>query len=289
MDYRLEDLLDIPLIQGLQEKLNLLYSFPSAIIDNDGKILTAVAWQDICTKFHRTHPECEKKCIKRNQFLLKHIRENNPVASFQCPYGMIDNATPIIIDGHHMGGFFTGQFFHENPDLEFFKNQAKKYGFDEKAYLKAVEKVPVFTKERLTIYLDLITGFIEIIANLGLENLKESKIIKAIKESEERNRAIMQNTNDWIWETDEQGKYNYCSKRIENILGYTVDEVIGKSPFDLMPNEEGERVKAIFQQHIETKSPIVELENWNLHKNGHLVCMLTNGSPKFNGTGNIVG
>jgi hypothetical protein len=63
MEYTLEDLINIPLLQNLQEKLNVIYSFPSAIIDNNGKVLTAVAWQDICTKFHRIHPECEKECI----------------------------------------------------------------------------------------------------------------------------------------------------------------------------------------------------------------------------------
>ncbi len=111
MDYRLEDIIDIPLVRGLQEKLNLLYSFPSAIIDNDGKILTAVAWQEICTKFHRTHPQCEKECIKSNQYLLKHIQEAKTEVSHQCPCGMIENATPIIIDGNPVGGFFTSQFF----------------------------------------------------------------------------------------------------------------------------------------------------------------------------------
>ena len=43
MEYRLEELIDIPLLQDLQDKLNVIYSFPSAILDNDGKILTAVA------------------------------------------------------------------------------------------------------------------------------------------------------------------------------------------------------------------------------------------------------
>ena len=185
--------------------------------------------------------------------------------------------------------FLPVSFFLENPDLEFFKRQAKKYGFDEKEYLKAVEKVPVRTQKRLTQYLDLITEITEIIASLGLENLKESKSGRAIKESEERNRAIIQNTNDWIWETDEQGKYCFCSDKIVKILGYAVDEIIGKTPFDMMPIEEGKRVRAIFQSHVETKRPIVELENWNLHKDGHLVCMLTNGSPKFDATGNLIG
>jgi len=47
MEYRLEELIDIPLLQDLQDKLNLIDSFPSAIVGNEGKVPTAVAWQDI--------------------------------------------------------------------------------------------------------------------------------------------------------------------------------------------------------------------------------------------------
>ena len=81
MEYKLEDLVDIPLLQNLQEKLNDIYCFPSAIIDLDGKILTAVAWQDICTKFHRINPLCERECIKSDQYILEHLHEANPAIS----------------------------------------------------------------------------------------------------------------------------------------------------------------------------------------------------------------
>ena len=111
MTYKLEEIVDIPLLQVLQDKLNVIYTFPSAIIDNDGKILTAVAWQDLCTKFHRMNPECEKECIKSDQYIMDHLHEANPAVSYKCPHGLIDNATPIIIDGNHLGNFFTGQFF----------------------------------------------------------------------------------------------------------------------------------------------------------------------------------
>ena len=289
MDYKLEDLIDIPLIQNLLDKLNLIYSFPSAIVDNDGKILTAVAWQDICTKFHRTNPQCEKECIKSDKYISEHLHEANPAVSYQCPHGLVDNAAPIIIDGKHLGNFFTGQFFLEKPDLEFFKKQAKIYGFEEKAYLEAVGKVPIRTKEKLNQYLDFIKGFIEIIAGTGLKSIKEIEANKALKESEERNQAIIHSSSDWVWEIDELGKYCYCSDRIEQILGFTVDEIIGKSPLDLMPLGEKERVGAIFQNIVETKGSIVDLENWNLHKDGHKVCLLTNGIPLFDKTGKIKG
>ncbi|MCF8373609.1 MAG: PocR ligand-binding domain-containing protein [Bacteroidales bacterium] len=289
MDYKLADLIDIPLLQDLQEKLNSIYSFPSSIIDNDGKVLTAVAWQDICTKFHRTHPDCEKECIKSDQYILEHLHEANPAVSYQCPHGLIDNATPIIIDGKHLGNFFTGQFFLEKPDLEFFRKQAKKYGFDEKKYIEAVEKVPIWTTEKLAKYLDFIKGFIEIIAGFGLNQLKEIEAHKLIKESEERNQAIIQSTSDWIWEVDEQGKYTYCSEKIEQVLGYSEDEIIGKTPFDLMTLQERDRIIPIFQDIVKNKRSIVDLENWNLHKDGHKVCLLTNGFPIFDEAGNMTG
>jgi len=156
MAYRLEDLVDLQAFQTLQETLNEIYAFPSAIIDNEGKILTAVGWQDVCTKFHRVNKQSELECIKSDKYISDHLHEANPVVSYKCPHGMVDNAIPIIIEGIHYANFFTGQLFLEKPDLEFFKKQAKQYGFDEKTYLEAVERVPVWTKDKLDKYLVLL-------------------------------------------------------------------------------------------------------------------------------------
>ncbi len=111
MDYKLTDLIDIPLFQTLQDRLNEIYSFPSAIIDNDGVILTATASQDICTKFHRVHPECAKECQQSDLYILSHLHEAKPAVTCRCPHGLVDNATPIVIGGKHLGNYFTGQFF----------------------------------------------------------------------------------------------------------------------------------------------------------------------------------
>lgn len=52
--------------------------------------------------------------------------------------------------------------------------------------------------------------------------------------------------SDWIWEVDGDGKFTYSNPRVENILGYTSEEVIGKALVDFMPFEEENRVQAIF-------------------------------------------
>ncbi|MBX3008777.1 MAG: PAS domain S-box protein [Melioribacteraceae bacterium] len=290
MDHKLEDIVDVKLLQELQEKLNVIYSFPSAIIDNDGKVLTAVAWQDICTKFHRINPESEKECIKSDHYIFEHLKEANPAVSYKCPHGLVDNATPIIIDGKHYGNFFTGQFFLETkPDMEFFRQQAKKFGFDEASYLEAVQKVPVWSEEKLHQYLDFIKGFIDIIAGIGIKNLKEIEVNRNLNESEKRFKAIVECTSDWVWEIDEKGKYCFCSENVENLLGYKAEEILGKTPFDLMLPEDVEKNKKAFFDILAAKDAIEDFENWNLHKDGRKICLLTNGFPIFDEKGNVIG
>jgi PAS domain S-box-containing protein len=105
--------------------------------------------------------------------------------------------------------------------------------------------------------------------------------------AEEFNKSIIQSTSDWIWEINAKGQYTYCSAKVENILGYTADEIIGKSPYDFMSKEEGNRIRAIFEGHVKKKSAIVDLENCNIHKDGHQIYLLTNGSPVLDENGNL--
>jgi PAS domain S-box-containing protein len=112
---------------------------------------------------------------------------------------------------------------------------------------------------------------------------------RLLRESESRYRDLIMSSNDWVWEIDREWKYCYSSGKIENILGYSAGELIGKSPFDLMCGEEMESVKRAFLRIAEAKEPIRDMENWNCHKEGHLVCLLTNGLPLTDKEGNLTG
>lgn len=102
---------------------------------------------------------------------------------------------------------------------------------------------------------------------------------KQIEKSEKRFKDIILSSNDWVWEVDINGKYTYVSEKIEDILGIKPQDVIGKTPFDLMKTEDVEQIKTYFIDIVKNKQPIIDLENWNYHKNGDLKCFLTNGVP----------
>ena len=112
---------------------------------------------------------------------------------------------------------------------------------------------------------------------------------KALQESEEKFRNLVETTSDWIWETDADGKYTYASPRVRDLLGYEPDEVIGRKPFDFMPPDEAERLAAKFASISKERRPFFNWENANLHKDGRRVILETSGVPRLDPQGNLLG
>ncbi len=69
------------------------------------------------------------------------------------------------------------------------------------------------------------------------------------------------------------------------MLGYAPEEVLGKTPFELMPEHEAERVAAVFSSIVAQQEPFTALENTNQHKDGHLVVLETSGVPFYDNAG----
>ncbi|HXE37838.1 MAG TPA: PAS domain-containing protein, partial [Azonexus sp.] len=111
----------------------------------------------------------------------------------------------------------------------------------------------------------------------------------ALRESEKRFQDIVTASADWIWEVDTEWHYTYASESVTNLLGYAPKEILGKTPFDLMPAEEAERVRPLLEKTIARHDPIRKLENINLCKDGSLCHVLTSGTPIIDSNGIFIG
>ena len=186
MDYTLKELLDIPRLQNLLQALDELYSVPSAIIDTEGEILVAIAWQDICTQFHRRNRETERKCIESDRHIYLRLDTTMSPVVYRCPMGLVDAATPIIVDGQHLGNIFTGQLFTEPPDEAYFVEQARTYGFDVNEYLAAVRKVPLFSEEKLDQNLNFLRRLTQMLAEQCLYSKRQLETQEALKKRDRK-------------------------------------------------------------------------------------------------------
>lgn len=120
----------------------------------------------------------------------------------------------------------------------------------------------------------------------------EQKILFSKQElilSEARFRSLVESSSDLIWEVDSEGKYVYVSPKIKELLGYEADEMIGKTPFDLMTQEEAKRISEKFQAIIKEQRSFSGLENVNIHKNGNMIIIETSGVPIVDDKGSFAG
>jgi len=112
---------------------------------------------------------------------------------------------------------------------------------------------------------------------------------EALRREKEKFRMLVENLVDWVWQVDENGYYTYVSPQAENLMGYPVDEILGKSPFDFMLPSEVERVSPIFSKAAQSHARIIGLEDTLLAKNGSEVVFETNATPLINSEGTFIG
>ena len=193
----LAEIIDTQAIQPLMVNFFKLTHIPIGLNDLKGNVLLYVGWQDICTKFHRVHPETCKHCVESNIKLSSGVTPGK-FKMYKCKNNMWDVVTPIMVSGQHVGYVFGGQFFFEDEplDYDFFRIQARKYSFNEKEYIEALEKVPRLSREAVDTGMSFLMTFANMISQLSYSNINMAKLLTerdslvyALQHSEKSERA----------------------------------------------------------------------------------------------------
>ncbi len=231
----LSDIIDTQAIQSLMDSFFQLTNTGVGIIDLHGKVLVATGWQDICTQFHRIHPETCQYCVESDTVLSQDVPLNT-FKIYKCKNNMWDIATPIMIGEKHMGNLFLGQFFFvdEYPEYEIFRAQARQYGFNEEEYLAALERVPRWTKQTVNTVMTFYAQFARMISTLSYSSIKLARTLtertraeEALRESEEKYRVLVERAHEGIL-VAQDGIHRFVNPAAANIWGYSQEELLSR-------------------------------------------------------------
>lgn len=238
------DCIDFDRVNALLEGFNQSTGFVTAILDIEGNVLSKSGWRTICTEFHRKNPESVMNCITSDTILANKVVQGDKYHFYKCMNGLVDVAVPIIIKGEHVANLFSGQFFMEVPDLNFFMDQAKRYGFDEKVYINALNKVPIVTREEVVTKMNFLINLTQVIVDLTIEkfeliSLNEAKIKSeiAFRESENRYINLFQNNYSVQLIIDiDSGEIVDVNESACQYYGFTKEEFKDKKVWDINPS-----------------------------------------------------
>jgi len=107
------------------------------------------------------------------------------------------------------------------------------------------------------------------ILSIGRDVTHHVRAERALRESEERFRAFVEQSSDLLALLDDQGHVIYQSQSITRHLGYTPEELIGRSCFDFVHPEDLETAIVGFRQGIEDPSKGTAIVLRLQHKLGH--------------------
>jgi PAS domain S-box-containing protein len=239
MTYSLKDVIDIPGLQRLMENFYAATGIPGSVLDAGENILVATGWQEICTRFHRVHPVTLQRCLESDAH-IKSLLGAEGYAQYRCKNGMWDLAVPIVIAGEHVATLFLGQFFYEDesPDLAFFQAQCEECGFDEKAYLAAFARVPVFSRDKVRAIMDYYVSLVDFLVAKGLAHLREMEAERSLRQSDVRLRNVFEHSSDLIGIANPDGTIRFVSPSCERMLGYHPEELVGKNMMEVVHPED---------------------------------------------------
>ena len=195
----LSDILDVESVQAFMDDFWSITNFPVGIVDIKGNILVATGWQDICVKFHRAHPETNKHCLESDTVLSTGVLPGE-FKFYKCRNNMWDIVTPIVVGGKHMGNLFLGQFLFKDEvlDEDVYRAQARKYGFDEEAYIDALYKVPRWDRKTVDQVMQFYSRFATLISTLSWSNLKLARSLNAEEQAKEQAKAANQAKSEFL-------------------------------------------------------------------------------------------
>jgi PAS domain S-box-containing protein len=113
----------------------------------------------------------------------------------------------------------------------------------------------------------------------------ESKYEKFKKEYdilEGKYKIIVDNLNEGIWQLDKDNLTIYVNQRLASMFGYTIDEMIGKSLYNFIPNQYLDSAKNYVQRRIEGISEVHEFI-FSRKDGSHIICLLSTSPIFING------
>ena len=110
---------------------------------------------------------------------------------------------------------------------------------------------------------------------------EERQARQALAEREQRFRDVVHASGEYVWETDAQWRYTYLSERVEAVLGYARNELLGRAPHEFMP---------LGEAHFpDTQAPFRDVVRRSITKSGGVIWQSVSGVPRLDAAGALIG
>lgn len=129
-----------------------------------------------------------------------------------------------------------------------------------------------------------VTGILGIFCDIT----ERKQIEEELRENVERYRALVETSQDLIWQCDREGRYIYLNPVWEEIFGYPLNELIGRKFSDFQYPEIAARDLKEFER-LKNGDIVKGYKTRHIGRNGKVIHLIFNARPVHSATGEVIG
>ncbi|MCG8580209.1 MAG: PocR ligand-binding domain-containing protein [Bacteroidales bacterium] len=172
------DVFELEQLQKMQDAFSFATGISSLITDVNGGPITKMSFSNrICEKVRSTE-KGQKMCIKSARELGERAKKVlRPVSSPCQSCGFIDAASPIIVDGKHIGNWLIGQVRPNDLDVKHLLEYTRSLNLDDSSIINDFEKMVKVAPSNFEKILNLLNVLTIELSAMGYKNLKLAKAV----------------------------------------------------------------------------------------------------------------
>jgi len=276
-ELQFSDIFDLDDIQRIQDLFSDATGVASLITFPDGRPITRPSnFCRFCNEIIRKTDLGLSNCFKSDSEIGK-PNPDGPVIQQCLSGGLWDAGASIIVGGKHIANWLIGQVRNDDLDSQRMLEYSKTIGADQIDFMRALEEVPVMSKDKFTKVAQMLYAFANEISSKAYNNKLLIKSIKELKEAEEKlvksellNSTLIKHLPQRIFVKDPESRYILCNDIYSRDLGIDPKDIVGKNDFDFFQKELAEKyrgddqkvVSEGIQKEDEEKYSIANQQRW---------------------------
>ncbi|MGN1304858.1 MAG: PocR ligand-binding domain-containing protein [Oscillospiraceae bacterium] len=232
-DIKLIDLIPPNILQQFQDGFSKFTGMAALITDENGiPVTVGSGFTYFCTNLTRKSEIGCKRCEEcdKNGALMT-LRNGKPVV-YRCHAGLVDFASPIIVDDRFIGSVIGGQVRTSPIDTEQMTAIAKDLDIDPDIYIASAEKTSILAIETVEKAAEFLYEIAQLLSEMAYNNylaLKQSRKLERAARSQSAYIMNMslnmeKNVNDWMSIAKEA-----VSNGDRNVMESSIKELLNKS------------------------------------------------------------
>ncbi len=186
---KIQDFCDMTKFEEIMDNWAKSTGLATVAVGADGEYISeCYNFTDFCIKLTRGSQEGCRRCVKNDQ-------EGHGV--YACHAGLVDFGIPIMLDdGTVLGSVIGGQVLPEAPDEEKFRHTARELNINEDAYIAALKKVKVKTREEIEASANLLGDVINMFVRTSYVSHINKELLDGLKEGIQKAMAEIDDANE---------------------------------------------------------------------------------------------